>query len=108
MSTAVAGTGVESDLRVLVFKEEDKFVAQCLEYDVAVQADDMNDLIDRLTLTLEAEFAMCSAESKRLCDCLPPAPNYYHGLWDKRSAMLTPTVVTSPQQDFGLQFGMAA
>lgn len=62
-------------LRIVVFKEEDMFVAQCLEHDVAVQAPDMSTLQRRFEATLVHEGAGLEQ--------LPPAPDRFHKMWDE-------------------------
>lgn len=61
-------------LRIVVFKEEDMFVAQCLEHDISVQAPDMATLQKRFeeTLLLEGDDL----------DSLPPAPDPFQKMWD--------------------------
>ena len=108
MANAVAPNGHERHIRAIVFKEGDKLVAQCLEYDIATQADDMGVLFDRLHLTIEAEFAACEAEGQEPKACITPAPNYYFEMWEKRSAALTPVLVDCPKDQFELQYAMAA
>lgn len=89
MTVATAPNGGETTIRAIVFKDGEKYVAQCIEYDIACQADTIADLIDRLDLTIEAEFATCEERGKRTKDCIAPAPNYYHQLWEKRAVELT-------------------
>jgi hypothetical protein len=72
-------------LRVVVFREEDLYVAQCLEHDISVQAQDLNALMDRLDLALEAECALSAERSGGTLEHIAPAPNYFHALWDKGS-----------------------
>ncbi len=106
MSSATAPNGTETAIRAIVFKEGDVYVAQCLEYDIAAQAKDIAPLLDRLALTLEAEFATCEARGMAPLDCIAPAPNYYHGLWAKRTVDLARTNVPLPGP--AIQFAMAA
>jgi hypothetical protein len=76
-------------LRVVVYREGDVYVAQCIEYDIATQAHDIDSLLERLDLTLDAECAMSKDRTGKPFDGIPPAPNYFHGLWAKRSVSLT-------------------
>lgn len=61
-------------LRIVIFKQEDMFVAQCLEHDIAVQACDMATLQRRFEDTLAHEGEGLSE--------LPPAPDRFQGMWD--------------------------
>jgi hypothetical protein len=76
-------------LRVVVYKEGDLYVAQCLEFDIATQAIDLDVLLERLDLTIDAECGMSKESTGKPFDGIPPAPNYFHGLWDKRSVSLS-------------------
>ena len=96
MAQATGPDGTEAHLRAIVFRDGDLYVAQCIDYDIAVQAADVPAVLDRLQLTLEAEHAVCAAKGQRMCDCLVPAPNYYHELWAKRSNSLTQHSVPAP------------
>ena len=104
MSDTMMPTGSETAIRAIVFKEADMYVAQCLEYDIAAQAPDLQSLFPRLELTVEAEFAMCEADGKPARECIVPAPTYYHDLWKAKSASITPTNVAVPG---GLHFEYA-
>ena len=88
MANAKAPNGTENHIRVIVFREGDVYVAQCLEYDIAAQAATIEGVIDRLELTLDAEFAYCEESSKKPHESISPAPNYYHNLWEARFAKL--------------------
>ena len=109
MTYAVAPTGGETHIRAIVYREGKNYVAQCLEYDIAAQAGDLNVLLDRLHLTVEAEFAACVGIGKEARACISPAPNYYHGLWDKRSVSLERIHVPAPQTSsrFEIQAALA-
>lgn len=61
-------------LRIVVFKEEDMYVAQCLEHDIAVQAADMATLQKRFEATVQIE-------GEGLLN-LPAAPEAFHHMWD--------------------------
>ena len=60
-------------LRIIVFKQEDMYVAQCLDHDVSVQASDMATLQERFEDTV-----MCEGPG---LDALPPAPEVFQKLW---------------------------
>ena len=75
-------------LRVVVYRDGDLYMAQGLEVDIATQAKDIPSLLVRLDLTLEAECAMSKERGGAPFAGIGPAPNYFHGLWDKRSVSL--------------------
>lgn len=67
---------MQDHLRILVSKDGDMFVAQCLEHDIAVQAEDIATLEKRLIATIEAECGMGT-----VCN-IPAAPEEFHAMWD--------------------------
>jgi hypothetical protein len=96
MSTASAPNGDEPHIRAIVFKEGAFYIAQALEYDISAQSATIGGVIDRLELTLEAEFEACEAEGKSTKDCIGPAQNYYHDLWGDQSLKIERVKVPSP------------
>ena len=94
MAQATAPDGTEEHIRAIVFRDGDLYVAQCIDYDIAVQAIDVPAVLDKFQLTQEAEHAMCAG--KPMKDSINPAPNYYHGLWEKRSSSWTQHNVVAP------------
>jgi hypothetical protein len=62
---------------VLLHKDGDAWVAQCLEYDVAAQGVDIPDAKDNFLSTLEAQIRFDLADGKVPLVGLPPAPRSY-------------------------------
>jgi hypothetical protein len=90
MTAATGSNGAELDhIRVIVYREGEVYVAQCLEHDIATQAADIPAALARLELTIDAECAISKEAGGKAFDNIPAAPNYFHGLWDKRSMTLT-------------------
>lgn len=83
-------------LRIVIFRENRFWLAQALECDIGVQAEDLKDLLCRLELAL-------IMEEPRLAN-LPPAPKYFQDLWPLKAGTL------EPGMDFGrpLLLGMVA
>ncbi len=69
-------------LRVVLFREGDLWIAQGLEHDVGVQAENLRELMRRL--------AMALAEEGDRLTTLPPAPDYFQALWTYRAGDFTP------------------
>lgn len=107
MTTVAAPNGDETHIRAIVFKDGDMYVAQCLEYDIAAQAKDINALIARLDLTIEAEFAACHDADLEPREAISPAPNYYHDLWTKRSVTLDRVNVATPGGGLSISMALA-
>jgi len=107
MSAAQGPHGEEHEIRAIIFREGDVYVGQCLEYDIAAQAPDLDSLLDRLELAVEAEFATCEEQACAPHKCISPAPVYYHQLWDRRSIMLQQVHVGTPEGRKPLNFAFA-
>lgn len=88
MTAATSRNGELEHLRVVVFREGDVYVAQCLEIDIATQASDIPELLERLELTIDAECALSKELGEQPLQGIAPAPNYFHALWEKRSVSL--------------------
>lgn len=74
-----SGKTVEADttyIKVVIFKEADLWVAQCLDHDVCVQASDLDTVRARMRVALKAEAPL---------DRLPKAPEHFFKLWDRKS-----------------------
>lgn len=66
---------VEKELRIVVFKEEGTFIAQCLEFDICTQADSMEVLQERMNCLIEVELS--SGQD------IDEAPERFHKMWDQ-------------------------
>jgi hypothetical protein len=79
-------------IRVVVFQDGDKWVAQCLEYDIGAQADDIDTLNERLKVVLKAELKESLARGKAAFADIGPAPQRFHNMWEHRvrSIEITP------------------
>lgn len=77
-----------TEMRVVIFKGLSKWVAQCLESDIAAQADRLEDLPAKLLKALEAEVEFSKRKGKEAFRRLPQAPDRYFSMW--RGAMTLP------------------
>ena len=71
-------------IRIIVFKEEGQWVAQCLEFDISAQADDLDTLNERLMVTLQAELKESVERHGKPFAGIEPAPKKFHMMWDRR------------------------
>lgn len=71
----------EKTVRILVSRDGDMFVAQCLEHDIAVQAPDFETLKARFEATFELEAAEGDI------DAIPPAPDDVQERWSHALAL---------------------
>lgn len=69
-------------LRVVVFQEEDAWVAQCLEYDIGAQALDFKTLMRRFDLTMQVELEESIRRHGAPFAGIDPAPQYIQAMWD--------------------------
>ncbi len=70
-------------IRALVFKGHKAWVAQCLEHDIATQAEKPADILRQLELALEAEVRFCAKYGGVPFERLPKAPQKYWDMWEK-------------------------
>jgi hypothetical protein len=68
-------------LRVLVLKDENQFVAQALEIDIAAQGPSEEEALRRLNAVLKAEQAEAKNRGKAITD-IGPAPAKFHHLFE--------------------------
>jgi hypothetical protein len=71
-------------LRVVAFHEGDTWVAQCLEHDLACQAETLSDLLHRISIITDAYEMICRKEQiKPWEENILPAPQEYVDMWEK-------------------------
>jgi len=87
----------DKSIRVIFCSEGETWVAQGLEHDICVQANSMDDLyaLFEVAVTLEAQ-------EPGGIERLPPAPEHFQNLWQKRSADLKPTTSVMENYQIGL------
>jgi hypothetical protein len=72
-----------TELRVVVFKDGEMYVAQCLEHDICAQAADIRSLRNRIDAAIEAERDYARGLGKSLTDTVSAAPKHYFEMWEK-------------------------
>jgi hypothetical protein len=97
-------------IRVLLAKEGDYWVAQCLEYDIGAQAADLEVLGKRLIAALEAEREESIRRHGKPFGGIAAAPAYFHERWEHRAGDFTPARPAKvPDGDcLDIEFGLAA
>ena len=63
------------ELRVVVYKDNKFFIAQCLEKDIAAQADNETELYNNVMFTIQLEIINNNFNN------LYPAPDYFNIIW---------------------------
>ena len=102
------GTAIQ--IRTVVFRDKEHWVAQCLEYDIGAQAPDVDTLQKRLRAVISAECkASIEAHGKPFAG-IDPAPEFYHNLWETKSAKLMPVNSVGAKADgtVSLEYGLCA
>lgn len=82
-------------LHVLVFRGERRWVAQCLQYDIAAQAEDLGELLPRFQKTLEAEKMLCIKHGRVPLTSRPRAPQKY---WDEAKKLAAISMSDAPER----------
>jgi hypothetical protein len=79
-----------SQIRAILFREGDLWVAQCLEYDIGVQAPDLAQLSERLHIAIGAERKESIARNGTAFSGIDPAPHRFFEMWDHRGGEYRP------------------
>lgn len=90
-------------LRVLLMKDGagGNWVAQCLEYDIAAQGENLQEAMSAFEYVLNCEAAYSSAQDQEPLAGIGPAPDHYWRMYDQCGWPLAP----SKGDDFPQQFG---
>lgn len=70
------------NIRVVVFKDGDAWVAHCVEFDIAAQASDLASLKRRLQATIELDLKVSMDRSGVPFGGIGRAPQYIEEMWD--------------------------
>lgn len=84
-------------VRTVIFREGDWWVAQCLEFDLAAQAKTVKDLAYEIQRVIVGHMVVCKQEGIRPFEHLPKAPDKY---WD----MFNEGLELSPPKNLKFQF----
>lgn len=68
---------------ILAFKECDQWVAQCLEYDLATQAESLPKLFLAVEQMVKGHFDACAAEGLEPLAHVPEAPAHFRDKWNE-------------------------
>ena len=80
--------GAAQRVRVVVFREGDWWVGQCLEYDIAAQAKTLSDLHYEFGRLLVGHYALATERGRPPFEDVPPAPERYWKLFDQAKSRL--------------------
>jgi hypothetical protein len=77
-------------IHVIVFGDDDWFIAQCLEYDIATQAKSVTALLDEVECIIEAHIFVADKEAREPFANLPRAPRRFWQMYEDANARLEP------------------
>jgi hypothetical protein len=72
---------MEKQLNLLIFKDCDWWVAQCLEYDIAAQARTLKDVQYEIQRVIIGRIAAAKQLGTDPFEDIPPAPEEYHRIF---------------------------
>jgi len=75
-------------IRAILFQEEDWWVAQCLEYDIAAQARTQTDLLYELERILVGHVLVSAKKGLQPFEKLPKAPRRYWAMYEEAEPLL--------------------
>ena len=70
-------------LRILVIRDGGMLVAQCLEHDICTQAEDIDQLQERMEKLIDLERAESVTRTGQDFGDIEPAPEEFHNMWDR-------------------------
>ena len=79
-----------SNIRVVVTREGDMYVAQCVDYDICSQAPDIDTLVCRMTAVVNAELEESERRTGTPFGDIDPAPAFYAEVWERQAQALRP------------------
>lgn len=71
------------DVSVLLLREENRWVAQCLEFDVAAQADTIAEVKNAFERAFVSQVAVNVCNGHDAMHNVPKAPKFYHEWFEK-------------------------
>ncbi len=94
----------EQALRVVVYRDEDVFIAQCLELDVAAHGDSPDAALRAFDLALVRHQAVARHMGTEAFGNVGPAPRAFFEMWDRlcaqgherRPVLLTDALMAEP------------
>ena len=85
----------DDGIRVIIFRENEQWVAQCIDYFIGAQADTPGDLWENFALTFAVELKESKERFGSELAGIDPAPAFYEKMWEDRAADLTPTAAAA-------------
>lgn len=87
------------ELNVLVYKEENAWLAQCLEYDIAAQDESPEKVIEAFKWVFWSHIAFDRERKRELLSTIPKAPERFWVQWQGAAPFSTATFPLSPSSE---------
>jgi|SRR5882724_11006566 len=81
--------GEKHTIHAVAFQRGDHWVAQCLDYDIATQAESLNDLVHEVERIIVAHLLLAKKGKNPFAN-LPKAPQKFWEMYQNASIRLTP------------------
>jgi hypothetical protein len=88
----------EIKLRILLFEEENIWIAQCLENDIATQGALIKDAINAMERTILGQIALDVQDGIKPLSEIAPAPSSYFEMFDKAYRLCDKSKFTAPHK----------
>lgn len=75
---------MKMDIRMVVFPDDNAWVAQCLEYDIGAQGDSVEEVTARFEAALMANILESIKRTGEPFGGIDPAPEYFNDKWNSR------------------------
>lgn len=82
----------ETEVRVVVYQEGTQWLAQCVDLDIATQADTMNYALRRFDMAFTANMAHCEELDADPVAEIGLAPQKFDDIWNAGEVTITPKV----------------
>lgn len=69
-------------VRVVAFREDDAWIAQCVEYDICTQGRDLAQAQRRMVVALRQEARITREKNGEEFKGIDPAPDYFAAMYD--------------------------
>ncbi len=86
------------EIKVLIFKDQNLYIAQCLEYDLAVQAEGLEDLRENFALELALQIENDIQNGEEPLSTLPETPRVFWEMYQRANPLQNPIDIKVPTE----------
>ena len=84
-------------IRVIFYRDGEKWLGQAIEHDICVQANNLDDLYGRFEVAVRLE---CDEHGS--LKHIPSAPSHFETMWARKSGNYTPSFMPQSKYDVGV------